>query len=705
LVVNICKKKYYSSVLTISKNQKGIIDIDTVKGCTSGMNKYPNGGCYGECYAFKLSRRSGVDFRKSISRKILDREHLGTLLNLLRSFQDTWYRVGNMGDPSHDWENTITVINALRHSHKIAVIVTKHWISLNDDQMDKLKFLNVVFNTSISGLDSDEEIKYRVEQLTRLRHKGIRSICRVVTCKFGKSSWAKQCNEKQNYLLSLKPIIDTPIRASLLNELVLKGDIIMTKKKKSIGGGGKNVSLNSENAFLGKCEDCPDQCGVDDTIEPYIDNANESKEKQTQLFTDKIEFLYLETVINSGFEESVSKLALEDGIAHRAARKNMQIHSAIVVFCLLQSVIKPELYTDDLYRQMTLKVIEQNENNYPALITTNPKSKFETPKMFNSIGFETYLKMSGFEYMVKGALSDVRLKLLAHITMTNTWNTRKGEWIKIKKEWNKLIDEAGEKHRIENPRFATREGCWQGESGFANVVTGRSHNKNASVLDPVACEIILRFFTSINAKRIYNPFGGGVQFGFICGFYGYEYVASEIRQNQCDANNKLCSDFNNVKWIISDSSSYEPDGMFDLIFTCPPYYRIERYLDYDNQPPDGEINHLSTYKEFRDALFSGYKIAIDRLKDDCFFVMMIGDSRNTKGGYHCAEAEAELFIRDCGLMVYNKIIYLEQEFTRLAQAKKTLHTRKFPKCEQKIITAFKGDPSKIKDLYPPIGRL
>jgi len=449
------------------------------------------------------------------------------------------------------------------------------------------------------------------------------------------------------------------------------------------------------------------------------------KSKQTELFPSKIEFVYVKQVLGSGYEANISKLALEDGIAHRATRKNMQIHSAIILkiddefsgfmtfqnndickeFCLLQSVIRPDRYTDELYKEMVTKVIEQNVHKYPAIMTTDPKSKFETPALFESLGFVTYLPMSGFCYMVHGNLADVRIKLLAHITMTNVWDSVRGMWLKLKKEWNARIDAAGIKCGISNPAFATREGCWQGESGFANVVVGHSHNGNASVLDPVACEVILRFFMPRDGRRIYNPFGGGVQFGFVAGANNYEYTASEIRQNQCDANNKLCAEFPGIQWIKNDSSTYEPDGMFDLVFACPPYYKVEKYIDYDGKSPAGEINSLKTYEEFRDVLFAGYKKAIEHLNDNCFFAIMTGDSRDRKGAYHCSEAETELFLRDCGLSVYNRIVYLECEFTRLAQAKKTLNMRKFPKREQKIIIAYKGDISKIKDLYVPVGRL
>ncbi len=356
-----------------------------------------------------------------------------------------------------------------------------------------------------------------------------------------------------------------------------------------------------------------------------------------------------------------------------------------------------------------------NNDRYKQQNTTS-----ECPKVYKELGFFTYLKLSGFEYMCYGTPEQVRMKRLAHATMTNAWTTTRSDWLKMKREWNTKIEEIGEKYNIPNPKFASRDGCWQGSNGYSNVVLterivdengevktikGKSFNGNASVLDPVACEVILRFFMPKEGKRIYNPFGGGVQFGFVSGSYGYEYIASEIRQNQCDANNILCQDFSSAKWIKSDSSTFDPDGMFDLCFSCPPYYKVEKYIDYDGIIPEGELNNFSTYEEFRDTLFEGYKKAIEHLNEDCFFVIMTGDSRDKNGGYYGCEAEHELFFKNQGLHIYNKIVYLECEFTRLAHAKRTLDYRKFPKREQKILVFFNGDIKKIKDKYPPIGRL
>ena len=722
--------RLYHDSITASANAKGCMDVDTVKGCTMGMRSEP-GGCYGECYAAKIAARYGISFEHSVARGFVDQwQHRDILVRQLRQHPLTWYRIGVMGDPSHAWDNTLRVIRWLRPAEKTAVVVTKHWETLSDDQLSQLLDVDVVVNTSTSALDTEPQERHRVAEHERLRHYGIRSVLRLVTCSYGDTEWARDRRLRQDRLMSLGPVIDTPLRVQPTNPRVVSGDLLTTRRADALGGGTL-LSLHDPDVFLGNCADCPDQCGVEgDPMRnaPVVDQAYlfpvSDPDDRPPPVTGDVEFRYVKTVIGSGFEQQVADLALEDGIAHRAARKNMQIHSAVIVliggdfagfmtfqdnrevgeFCLLQSVIRPDLYTDALYRSMVEAVIRQNTAELPMLMTTNPKSKFETPKMYQSLGFETYLKASGFEYMLAGDPAYHRLKTLAHITMTNVWDSTKGDWLRLKKEWNRLIDETGEAMSIPNPAFATREGCWQGESGFANVVTGRSHNGNASVLDPVACEVILRVFTPLGG-RVYNPFGGGVQFGFVAGACGYEYLASEIRQNQCDANNALCSQFGNTKWVQSDSSTYEPDGLYDLVFACPPYYRVERYVDYDGNPPAGEINALSTYDTFRDTLFAGYRVAIDHLKDNRFIVIMTGDSRDSKGAYHCHEAETELFFKEQGLTVYNKIIYLEAEFTRLAQAKKTLRFRKFPKREQRIIVAFKGDPQTITDEFPPIGRL
>jgi hypothetical protein len=254
--------RLYKNVITVTKNRKGVLDVDTVKGCALGMAAYPNGGCYGECYAYKNAVTYGFDFRHSIGRQFMGREHKGTLIKYMNTVPVGWYRVGTAGDPSHDWTHTVAICWALWHTKKIPVIITKHWIELTDGQIEKLRHLKAVVNTSVSGMDTDAELSHRLGQLNRLRSAGVKSVCRVVSCNYGASAWAKACREKQNYLLSLDPIIDNPLRSRKSNPRVINGDIILSHQPESVGGG-KYVSLNCSAAYLGTCKDCPDQCGVD----------------------------------------------------------------------------------------------------------------------------------------------------------------------------------------------------------------------------------------------------------------------------------------------------------------------------------------------------------------------------------------------------------------------------------------------------------
>ncbi len=149
--------RQYHEAITASANLKGCMDVDTVKGCTPGMSTM-EGGCYGECYAAKIAVRYGIDFEMSVVRGFVDRwQHRDILVRQIRQHPLSWYRIGVMGDPCHDWDHTIAVIRNLRPAEKTAVIITKHWKPLTDDHLSKLLELDVVFNTSNSALDTEAQ--------------------------------------------------------------------------------------------------------------------------------------------------------------------------------------------------------------------------------------------------------------------------------------------------------------------------------------------------------------------------------------------------------------------------------------------------------------------------------------------------------------------------------------------------------------------
>ena len=251
--------RQYRPVLTATENGKGVLDVDTVKGCACGMSAYPKGGCYGECYARKGAARSGINFAVAVSRRLTPSGRVDAYCTV-RNHRATWYRIGVSGDPSHDWENTLAVCEYLKPTGKVPVVITKHWRTLTGADVARFAAVSAVFNTSLSGMDTDQEIQHRVRQMHRLREAGMVSACRVITCRYGNTAWGNAARAKQDYLLSLGDIIDTPLRATKSNERVLSGDILLSRIEWAVGW--KHISLHRDDVFMGTCDKCPDQCGV-----------------------------------------------------------------------------------------------------------------------------------------------------------------------------------------------------------------------------------------------------------------------------------------------------------------------------------------------------------------------------------------------------------------------------------------------------------
>jgi len=252
--------RLYRPMLTARENGKGCMDVDTVKGCTLGMQAYPNGGCYGRCYANTDASRYRVDFATSVTRRYT-RDSIVKVFCDVRDHYATWYRIGVSGDPCHNWNHTVNVCKELAGTGKVPVIITKHWRALTGPQLDDLAKLGAVINTSVSGLDTDAELEHRLAEMDRVERAGMVSVCRVITCEYGDTEWGNQCRHKQEYLLTLDPVIDNPLRLPACDPRVVSGDILVSKVDHAVGGG-KSVSLHAPDIYLGTCKECPDQCGV-----------------------------------------------------------------------------------------------------------------------------------------------------------------------------------------------------------------------------------------------------------------------------------------------------------------------------------------------------------------------------------------------------------------------------------------------------------
>ena len=276
--------RLYSDKISITTNSRGVSSIDTIIGCTSGTAANKK-GCYGDCYAAKSAKLYGYDFTKSVLRHFKSTEHENEIKRKINRVELDFIRVGTSGDPSENWAHTLSVLKRIDKCNKHIVIITKHWTKLDFEQLEYLSKINVSFNTSISALDSIENIEHCIKQY-RLLKNYCKSFLRIVSCNFNldnKIGFA--LNILQESLFQYEDIIDTIFRPNKNNPLVKEG-VINTEQANFLGKRAL-VSKRNKSTYFGKCSTCHEMCGANMKIENAQYPEREGKTKQLKLFKSK----------------------------------------------------------------------------------------------------------------------------------------------------------------------------------------------------------------------------------------------------------------------------------------------------------------------------------------------------------------------------------------------------------------------------------
>lgn len=250
----------YSDTLSASVNRKGVLDVDTVKGCRFGMASDP-AGCYGACYAASGARFRGLDFARAVVRRTKGAAHADSIVAAVKAAPFGFFRVGTMGDPSHDWEHTTSIVKWLA-PYAAPVIVTKHWRIASDRNFESLVAVGAILNTSVSALDTQAQLAHRTRQIDRYATLGGVSVARVVSCDFSTAhpDGPRHLEIQKRLFAGRWPVIDNPLRLAAGHPLVTTGLVKLTKAKDL--ATERTVSLARSDAYLGRCGPCPDRCGL-----------------------------------------------------------------------------------------------------------------------------------------------------------------------------------------------------------------------------------------------------------------------------------------------------------------------------------------------------------------------------------------------------------------------------------------------------------
>jgi len=150
------------------------------------------------------------------------------------------------------------------------------------------------------------------------------------------------------------------------------------------------------------------------------------------------------------------------------------------------------------------------------------------------------------------------------------------------------------------------------------------------------------------------------------------------------------------RWIAGDSqdiASLAP-GRYDLIFSCPPYFDLERYSD---DPRDlSNMDYEGFLKTYRGIVAA----SVGMLKPDRFACFVVGNIRDRRGFYRNFVGDTIEAFQDAGAILYNEAVLITSVGSLPIRVNKQFQGyRKLGKTHQNVLVFYKGDPKNIKSIY------
>lgn len=274
---------------------------------------------------------------------------------------------------------------------------------------------------------------------------------------------------------------------------------------------------------------------------------------------------------------------------------------------------------------------------------------------------------------------------------------RQGYWQNRKRLWMKLGIQS-EVGRAEHLTFNINSFDAEKDKAIRHGETTEGKAPSTSVFDPVLCELAYKWFTPPMGK-ILDPFCGGSVRGIVASYLGFGYTGIDIRKEQIEANERQRDEIlgamdcvGGLNYICGDALKKicEMDDLtFDFVFTCPPYFNLEKYSD---DPNDLSNMDWETFEFMYKQILSN---AYYKLKRNAFFGIVIGDVRDEKGYFLGLPRLTQEILEGIGLRLYDDFILLDPLGSASMRASgQFTASRKCVTSHQRFMVFAKGDPRK-----------
>jgi DNA modification methylase len=231
---------------------------------------------------------------------------------------------------------------------------------------------------------------------------------------------------------------------------------------------------------------------------------------------------------------------------------------------------------------------------------------------------------------------------------------------------------------------------------------GRCTATGTSIFDPVICELAYRWFCPPGG-HILDPFAGGSVRGIVATYLDFKYTGMDLSGDQILANQEqalVITPNNHPTWIVGDSLNIRnmAPGIYDMVFSCPPYFDLEIYSD---DPRD--LSRM-TFEGFLEVYRKIIKDSVSMLANNRFACWVVGEVRDkTTGRYVGLVPETIRAFEDAGMAYYNEIILVTAIGSLPVRVSGQFNSgRKVGKTHQNILVFFKGDHKEIKTIFGEI---